>query len=301
MEENNVKNKHLKIILVPILIALMIIIIAVIVAYVSIKEAVSYPTEEIKQNCNIETYEYCNRKVFEITPKDGVKNEKVILYFHGGSYFAEMTVEHWNFIQKLIDDTGSKIILPDYPLAPKSNVVDVFGMVEPLYQKIISQTNPENLIIMGDSAGGGLSLALEEKLAKDNILEPSKTILISPWLDVTMENPEIKDVQKNDTDLSTETLKVAGITYAGEKDTKNYLVSPLYGDISKLKNITIFTGTYDILNPDVHILQKKAQEIGNEITIKEFEKAKHIWIIKNNCDEELVNKAYNELILKIKN
>ena len=81
---------------------------------------------------------------------------------------------------------------------------------------------------MGDSAGGGMALALTQKIGKEELTKPSKTILISPWLDVTMENSEIKKVQEKDKMLNAEILKLAGISYAREEnDTKNYLVSPI--------------------------------------------------------------------------
>ena len=150
---------------------------------------------------------------------------------------------------------------------------------------------------MGDSAGGGLGLALEEKVGKENLPMPAKTILISPWLDVRLTNPKIEEVQKNDKQLNKETLKLAGIAYAGEDGINSYLVNPLQGDLSKLKNVTILTGTHDILNPDVHLLKEKAEKVGvTTIEIKEFEQAGHIWMIERNSSQELEQQGYQEII-----
>lgn len=282
------------------IIALITIIAVTLTAYYGVKDTQSYPTKIIEEGCNIQTDEFIGRKIFTITPKNGIQNNQVILYFHGGAYVAEMTEQHWKFINKLVNDTGSTVILPDYPLVPKYTYEDVFKMVVPLYKEIIDRVNIDNLIIIGDSAGGGLGLALEEKLSNDRILLPNKTILISPWLDVSMSNEKIDEVQKNDKDLNKETLALAGIAYAKESDTKNYLVSPLYGNLSKLNNVTIYTGTDDILNPDVHTLQEKAHEVGVNIEIKEYEHAQHIWVIKHNSDESLVEEAYNDLLTQLK-
>ena len=126
---------------------------------------------------------------------------------------------------------------------------------------------------------------------------PGKTILISPWLDVRLENNKIEEVQKKDKELNKETLKLAGIAYAGgEENLNNFLVSPIEGDISKIKNLTIFTGTNDILNPDVHKLEEKAKEQGVNIEIKEYEGAGHIWIINKKGDKDIIDKAYQDLI-----
>ena len=94
------------------------------------------PDEETKI-CNIETQEFQSRKVFIVYPKDS-KTDLTIMYFHGGSYMAEATKEHWDFIQKLAIDTNSTVIMPDYPLAPKANYKDVFDFAETLYKETIN-------------------------------------------------------------------------------------------------------------------------------------------------------------------
>lgn len=285
----------LAIILILVMIGLSVLI------YLEFMDIESKEPKQIENSCQVETYEFIGRKVFVIRPKDGEKNDKKILYFHGGSYVAEASSDHWNFIEKIVTDTGSTLILPDYPLTPKYTYKDVFTMVKPLYKEILEKVNPENLILMGDSAGGGLSLALLEEISKENYEMPSKTLLISPWLDVRLTNPKIDEVAPNDKELNKEALKIAGVAYAGgEENTGNYLVSPIEGDLSKLKNITIFTGTYDILNPDVYVLQEKAKEQGVDIEVKEYEKAGHIWIITKKGDSSIIEKGYNDLLEKIK-
>ena len=88
-----------------------------------------------------------------------------------------------------------------------------------------------------------------KKIAEDKLVQPSKTILISPWLDVTMSNKEIDEVQKKRLKIKQNILKIVGIVYAKtEENTTNYLVSPIYGKLENLKNIVVYTGTNDILN-----------------------------------------------------
>ena len=236
------------------------------------------------------------RNIFIVTPKNKQKSNLKILYFHGGSYVAEATEQHWQFIEQIVNDTGATIIFPDYPLTPKYNYKDVFKMVVPLYKEIIDRIDSNYFVLMGDSAGAGLGLALEERIAQDNLTMPAKTILISPWLDVRLTNPAIDEVQKNDKQLNKETLRLAGLAYAGEDGIQSYLVNPIEGDLSKLKNITILTGTHDILNPDVHKLKEKAEREGTSIEIKEYEQASHIWVIEKNSSEELIQQGYQEIL-----
>ena len=282
------------------IIILIIAIIMLIITFFLIMDIESKAPEEVQIDCNLETEEFMGRKVFIITPKNEQKSEKVILYLHGGSYVAETSSNHWRFLEKLVKDTNATIILPDYPLTPKYTYKDVFTMITPLYKEIIEEVSTDNLILMGDSAGGGMSLALLERLSEENVEMPYKTILISPWLDVRLENPEIDNVQKYDKDLNKESLKIAGIAYAGKDGIDSYLVNPIDGDLSKLKNITIFTGTYDILNPDVHVLDEKAKKVNVSLEIKEYEGTGHIWFINNNSGKELEEAGYQDLLEEVK-
>ena len=130
------KEKIIKI--TVILIVLAILISVATVAYFMLAEIETHilPNENT-YTCNIEQRKFMNRNVFILTPKNVEKTDMVILYFHGGSYMAGITNEHWNFLEKVINNTGATVILPDYPLSPKHNYKDVFNMVEPLYIDIL--------------------------------------------------------------------------------------------------------------------------------------------------------------------
>ena len=282
--------------IIGILILIMVMIMLVIAGYFIFVDIESKVPEEVQESCHLEVKEYKNRKIFIITPKEETTNPLKILYFHGGSYVAEASKDHWNFIKKIVETTKATLIMPDYPLTPKYNYKDVFEMVEPLYQEIIQKIDTKNLILMGDSAGGGLTLALEEKIGEKNIPQPQKTILISPWLDVRLNNPKIDEVQKTDKELNKETLLLAGIAYAGEDGINSYLVNPIDGDLSKLQNIVIFTGTNDILNPDVSVLAEKAKQVGVNIQVKEYKDAPHIWFINQKGEKEVVEQGWKDLI-----
>ena len=211
-----------------------------------------------------------------------------------------MSQTHWKFIENLVTDTKVTVVLPDYPLTPKYKYTDVFSMIEPLYEEIQSKIGDKKLIVMGDSAGGGMSLALCQSVAQKQINQPTKLILLSPWLDVTLENSEIDRVQAYDKNLNKEALKIAGIAYAGaNENTKDFHVSPLYGNMENLPNISIYTGTYDILNPDVKKLEEKAKEQGIKTEIKEYEGAQHIWLLERENKTTIAQEAYEDLVKEI--
>ena len=273
-----------------VIVIIALLVVALLFTFFGVTEILAEPTSSIKKTCNVSVTTHEKNKVYNITPKNNTYS-KTIMYLHGGAYMGEMTKDHWDFLEKLVQDTNSRIIMPDYPLTPRYTYKDVFKMVENVYNEYYEE---DNFILMGDSAGGGIVAGLLEKVEK----APSKSILISPWLDVSMSNPKMVEIQKNDKDLTIDKLKVAGRLYAGsENDLKNPLVSPIYGDVSKLNNVVILSGTYDILWADCSDLKSKNENIN----LKEYEGASHIWIIKKNCDHNLVKKGYEDLISEVKN
>ena len=251
--------------------------------------------------CKIKKYKYRKRRVFVMKNRKITNSNLVILYLHGGSYVAGIMKEHWIFLNNICKDVSDvTVIIPDYPLPPKYNYKDVFKMMEGLYDEIINRVDSTKLIVMGDSAGGGLSLALMQKVGIDNKSEPEKLILISPWLDIKMDNPRIDEVQKGDKILNKNALKLAGNLYLGKGNKYNYLTSPIDGPLDKLKNVTIYTGTYDILNPDVQDLVKRAKKEKINIKVKQTKKAVHIWILSRHNKAYHSKEDYNELILELK-
>ena len=286
--------------LMLIVLILLIVLTMLALVYLFTGNIQSKPPKSLSKNYNLKEYDYQHRQVFTIEPDEEESSGKVIMYLHGGSYVGELYREHWNFFRDLIKDTGATIVVPDYPLTPQYKYTDVFGMVLPLYREMVKRVEKENFILMGDSAGGGIALALAEEAGKEDLNQPSKLILISPWLDVTMKNPKIDTVQKHDKMLNKKVLTIAGVAYAGGKNMDKYLVSPINGPLNKLENVIIYTGTYDILNPDVHTFEKLAKEKNLNLDIRETKGAAHIWLIKRytdkKYDDDKAKAAYNNLV-----
>lgn len=259
--------------------ALLIVMALILIVPMFIVDIQAKPPISTVIQYNIKEEKFKNRKVFIMTSKQhSDRSDKYLLYLHGGAYIMEATYKHWQFLEEIVDRTGMTLILPDYPLTPKNTYKEVFNMIEPLYKEVINKVGKENLIMMGDSAGAGMALGLLQKIGEEGQKMPCKTILLSPWLDVRMTNPEISEKEKVDPVLLKEGLIVAGKSYAGEDGMDNYLVNPILGPLDKLENITIYTGTYDMLNPDVHIFIDRAKAEGVKIDLREKEKAIHIWM-----------------------
>lgn len=260
--------------IIQLIIVVLIIILEIILLVYIVKIRSKKPTKELKRNASIEKYKIGKKILYKIIPKSKINNKFDILYFHGGAYSSGLNKTHWNFVERLCNDIGANIFVPDYPLVPKNTYKNVFNMVDEIYNNYIKQ---DNFIIIGDSAGGGISLAFSQKLGEENKKMPEKIILISPWLDITMKNEEINKVQEKDKLLNKNVLKLAGELYCGRDDANNYLVSPLNGKVDKINNVFIFTGTNDILNPDVSIFREKVDK--DKLFIYEKEEAEHNWVL----------------------
>ena len=277
--------------IIKVLIAMIIIVTIIGITYYYIRVATSSMPKEIFEKYNYKEEKFMGRNIYIISPKEKASNLK-ILYIHGGSYVGELEKIHWEFFKDIIDDTNASIIVPDYPLAPANTYKEVFKMMEPFYKEIIEEVGSERLIVMGDSAGGGLSLALCEKLSQENVQMPRELILISPWLDVRLENPEIDKV--DDPVLNKSLLSISGKSYAGKDGMDSYLVNPIIGPTDKLGNITIITGTRDMLYPDCKIFAEKLSNV-NYIEIKD---AIHNFILKRRENVVGAQEGY-DIILEI--
>ena len=134
---------------------------------------------------------------------------------------------------------------------------------------------------MGDFSGGGLVLSFLQELRDTHDLPaPVKTAVISPWLDISLDNPMIKIARKGDHLLPKEALKEVGIRYCGPLPSDHPFVSPIYGDWNHLGKILILSGTEDIMTPDCELLAERAEKLeGTELVYKKGAGMIHDWIL----------------------
>ena len=146
--------------------------------------------------------------------------------------------------------------------------MEVIGMSFDDYMDVIKDENIKKVIFMGDSSGGGMSLVMAQILRDDypEVIQPSDIVLLSPWLDVSMENEDIPEVDKVDPMLDTSGAKDLGLRWAGDKDVHDPMVSPIYGTFENLGRITMFASTRDVLCPDDVKLSEMLTEQGIEHT-----------------------------------
>ncbi len=261
------------------------------------------PPKNLYNSVTIDRIEEKNGTTFILKPKDK-QNEvnkvemssKQILYLHGGGYIHGFNLLHWQFLKTLAVDLNCTIIAPEYPLAPEFTFHDSFEMVIPLYKKLIDEAGSDNLILMGDSSGGGFALALAQKMDQEKYSMAQQLILISPWLDITLKNKDIAPLDSQDPILGIKGLRKAGKAYAGESDPENYLLSPINGNCEGLGKISIFIGTKDILVADTRKFKKMMDEKGIKINYFEYDDMLHVWPLFNLPESKLALKQIKYLI-----
>ncbi len=222
--------------------------------------------------------EVSNHQVFTFSPQNASSN-KHLIYFHGGAYVYQGDFFHWRFLRKLMRRLGCRASYLDYPLAPENGSVETMAMAQKAYEYLVKNHPHDRFVFIGDSAGAGLALALAQKLNQERYpTRPEKMILISPWLDLRLENPRIEPLAAKDPLLSVEALSLAADLYARGADKSGYLLSPINGDVEGLGEMHILIGTRDVLWPDCGKFFAMAKKANQKAWLYEYKNMPHVWL-----------------------
>jgi epsilon-lactone hydrolase len=212
-------------------------------------------------------------RCYELTPR-GEEPAVRVLYLHGGGYIEEISALQWTAVAKLAVEAPARFIVPIYPLAPDSTAARTVATATQIAADLLAEHGPD-VMLLGDSAGGGLALAIAQQLRDEYDRQPRRIVLISPWLDATMGNPAIHDVHPHDVVLSAPGLAEAGRIYAGDLDPADPRVSPIHGDFHALAPVTVQCGTHDILNADCREFVARARASGVNVDYDELAGGHH--------------------------
>jgi acetyl esterase/lipase len=232
---------------------------------VEIPNDVTFPRE-------VTQYKVGNMQVFETAAEDDSK--PIVLYIHGGAYLHNFSSQHWKAMAEWAETTGCGIVAPNYPLLYRYTAKDAHPLMMQLYQQLLERFPAKRIIVMGDSAGGGFSLALTQELKADSIDLPHQMILISPWVDVMGGDDAL---QEYDSFLNNEVLRHVGADWAGDIDTHDPIVSPLYGDMQGLPSTDIYAGTWEVFYTDIVKTYDKMKGKGVDVRLHVKEKMGHVY------------------------
>lgn len=202
--------------------------------------------------------------------------DTILIYIPGGGYMNNPLKYHWKIIETLSKNTDTPVLMPIYLKAPNYTCEESYKAMVEFYLDVASRDNVKRIVIAGDSSGGGMSLVLAQ-LIRDNhpeALQPDDLILIAPWMDVSMDNEEIKKYEPVDPMLDIYGAKDIGKRWAGTHDVHDPMASPIYGTFENLGDIILFIGTRDMLYPDI-------QKFSDILTEQNIE---HTLIVKEGLD-----------------
>lgn len=200
-------------------------------------------------------------------------SDYILIYIHGGSYVDKPLKIQLNFMKKIAKRINAELIVPIYKTLPCGNYKVFFEEIIDLYKKLLSKNR--KIYLMGDSAGGGSALSLNMLLEKEDINKIEGLILLSPWLDLSLENSDIPNKEKKDIVCSIEGNRFLGKEWASDIDVKDFRVSPIYGDMSGINKIFISCGGNEICQPDCLKLSQILKNSNKNYKFIEFEKQFH--------------------------
>lgn len=205
-------------------------------------------------------------------------HEKVILYLHGGGYVTGSIEDHRMMCGLLANSTQAKVLIPEYRLAPEHPFPAALDDSLKVYQWLFDQGySSTNIIVAGDSAGGGLSVATVLVLKERSGSLPAAVVCLSPWVDLALKGQSHTTKAKAEAMLQTDVLREWALCYADESNLINPLVSPVYGDFHGFPPLLIQVGSEEILLDDSIMLAEKARTDGVDVTLKVWDGMWHVW------------------------
>lgn len=213
--------------------------------------------------------------VYEVTPRRS-DPDATVLFLHGGAYFREIRPQHWRLVAHLAETMPARVIVPIYELAPSGTGATVVPAMLELADRLVEAGHP--FFIVGDSAGGGMALAVAQELIAGGAA-PRGLVLISPWVDISCAHPGLAERAHRDPWLQPAGLAAAGDAYRGPLSPEHPWVSPLFGHLTGVGPVLVFSGTDDILNADAHRLVDALLAAGERVELVEAPAMIHDYVL----------------------
>ena len=242
--------------------------------------------QNIKFKCSLNKKFEHNMNVYYLNEES--ESNTIFIYFHGGGFYNNFDKHYWFMLRKIIRKTYVFVIAPDYPLIPNARCDILYPLLVEFYKDVKRRYPNKRIVIGGDSAGGCISFVLGEQLEKED--QPDKIILLSPAIDMTIPKEDEASFDKC-IFIDKESWPAIAKMWRGDnmKDD-NPLMSPIYGDYSKIKHMTIFYGDREFCFNSIERLKSKSQDA--PIEYKLYKGMFHVWVATPTLE---ANKAIKEI------
>jgi len=212
-----------------------------------------------------------------VRPAQPAPAGRAILFIHGGGYVQGTAAAYRGFVSQIVSRTGIPALAIDYPLAPEATLPAAPDAALAAYDHLVEE-GFTRIAIVGDSAGGGLSLVTMAQLAhQSELVRPVAGVVFSPWADLAFTGHSMKDPALTDPLIGYEYLQDCANKYVGTYDARDPLASPLHGDLSGLPPLLIQVGTAERLLDDSRQVAAKAKAAGVPVELEIWEGMHHVF------------------------
>jgi epsilon-lactone hydrolase len=209
---------------------------------------------------------------------EGIEPRHVVLYFHGGVYVMGEAFLTADLASQVGRRTDAKVISVDYRLAPEhpypAAVDDAFAAYEALLDSGIA---PSDIVLAGESAGGGLAIATLVNARDQGLPLPAAAFVMSPYADLTLAGTTMETKREVDPLMSREALQARVTDYTAGQDAALGLMSPIFADLSGLPPLIIQAGTHEVLLDDAVRLARQAATADVEVTLDVTAQVPHVF------------------------
>ena len=221
-------------------------------------------------------------------------NGSVILYLHGGGYVYGSAKTHGKMIGQIACAASSKALALDYRLAPQHPQPAAIEDVCAAFRNLVKTgTSPRQIVVAGDSAGGGLVVSALVALRDAGDMLPAAGVCISPWVNLTCSDESFASNSQYDP-VTREACLVAASAYLNGSNPRTPEVSPLFADLKGLPPLLIHAGGLEVLRDQISEFAKRAKSAGNEVEIQVYEDMVHVWHLYSGFTPE-ADKAIGEI------
>jgi epsilon-lactone hydrolase len=213
--------------------------------------------------------------VVTVGRKDSPGSGPTVIHFHGGGYCIGSTRTPRAWAAYLSAAAGCRVILPDYRLAPEHPHPAALEDARAVFRALTAEEKAGSVVLSGDSAGGGLALALLQSIRDEGSDRPAGCILLSPWLDLARDWREAPELVRRDVLLTPDWLDACARAYAGGAGRTDPVVSPLHAGPGGLPPLLVQAGTDELLAPDAEQLAASASGAGVDVTFTKWPRMWH--------------------------
>lgn len=227
-------------------------------------------------------------RCFAVSPSDGATASLHILYFHGGGFIMQMAESHWELVLKLIETLKCSAIVPLYPLAPTYTYREAYRSMEAAYELALErcQGKGENLVVMGDSAGGHLAIAAAQTALLKGRPQPSRIIAFSPWLDMADELTDRDERADIDPLIGAYGMRKIPLQWAPEaKENPSFPPCVLHGPFENMAPLLVIAGSREFLLSDGQRCVQLACASGANAELLVYEGMWHVFPLMGDTPE----------------